>query len=217
MHTTSERLFTPTEAAVVTGLDLKAVQRAIGAGTVRVRHTAKRRGKGRERRVDEATLVCLRLERDLLGALPVEGRRHLFASIYEQPGKKTVRATDVLVVDVETARRQVATNLRSLRRAETLVRSDPEIMGGEPVFRGTRVPVRLVADMLGQGASEAEILSGYPTLDAERLRLAPIWAKAHPRHGRPPSLLEATDARLISRTIVSWERGERAESGSAPS
>ena len=135
--------------------------------------------------MDALTLLCLRLERDLAGALPVEDRRTLFASVYEHPQVKTLRATEVLVVDLDTARRQVAGKLKELRRAEGLVHEDPEVMGGEPVFRGTRIPVRLVAEMLAGGASEAEILSGYPALNAEKLRLASIWAKAHPREAGP--------------------------------
>jgi uncharacterized protein (DUF433 family) len=197
-----DKLFTPAEAAALTGLDLKAVQRAIGARTVRVRHIEKRRGKGQERRVDALTLLCLRLERDLAGALPVEDRRTLFASVYEHPQVKTLRATEVLVVDLDTARRQVAGKLKDLRRAEGLVHEDPEVMGGEPVFRGTRIPVRLVAEMLAGGASEAEILSGYPALNAEKLRLASIWAKAHPRRGRPSRVQDVPGSRLVSRTIV---------------
>jgi uncharacterized protein (DUF433 family) len=198
----TEKLFTPAEAAAVSGLDLRAVQKAIGARTVRVRHTPRRRGRGQERRVDALTLVCLRLERDLSGALPVDSRRELFASVYAHPRAKTLRATEILVVDVETARRQVAASLKDLRRAEALVHADPEIMSGEPVFRGTRIPVRLVADMLAQGATEREILSGYPGLDKEKLQLAPIWAKAHPRQGRPPSMRDMPSASLMARMVM---------------
>jgi len=41
------------------------------------------------------------------------------------------------------------------------------------VFRGTRIPVDLVADMLAQGASTKEILDGYRTLTEEMISLAP--------------------------------------------
>ena len=44
------------------------------------------------------------------------------------------------------------------------------------MFRGTRIPVDLVADMLVQGASAEEILEGYPTLNEEMLSLAPLWS-----------------------------------------
>ena len=63
---------------------------------------------------------------------------------------------------------------------ESFVVSDPEIMGGLPVIRGTRIPVHLVADMIAQGATEEEILSGYPTLTADDLPRAVRYAAAHP-------------------------------------
>ena len=66
------------------------------------------------------------------------------------------------------------------RRLRQLVTSDPEIMGGTPVFRGTRIPVDLIADMLAQGASAEEVLEGYPTLDKERIAMAPLCTRAFP-------------------------------------
>jgi uncharacterized protein (DUF433 family) len=46
-----------------------------------------------------------------------------------------------------------------------LIVSDPEILGGKPVFRGTRVPVSTVFDNLADGVGLDEILREYPTLD----------------------------------------------------
>ena len=66
-----------------------------------------------------------------------------------------------------------------------MVESDSEIMRGAPVYRGTRIPVHAVADMLSQGATVAEILEGYPALTREKVELAPMYAKAFPRRGRP--------------------------------
>ena len=65
-------------------------------------------------------------------------------------------------------------------RLRQIVASDPEIMGGTPVFRGTRIPVDLIADMLAQGATAEEILEGYPTLDKERIVMAPLCARVFP-------------------------------------
>ena len=70
---------------------------------------------------------------------------------------------------------------------ELFVVSDPEIMGGLPVIRGTRIPVHLVADMIAQGATEEEILSGYPTLTAEDLTRAVRYAAAHPPEEQAPA------------------------------
>jgi uncharacterized protein (DUF433 family) len=65
--------------------------------------------------------------------------------------------------------------------------SDPAIMGGEPVFRGTRVPVRAVAEMLEGGADTDELLEGYPSLNSKRLELARRWTKEHPPESKPKS------------------------------
>ena len=66
-------------------------------------------------------------------------------------------------------------NSEQLARLRQLVTSDPEIMSGTPVFKGTRIPVDLVADMLALGASPDEILEGYPTLNKEMLSLARLY------------------------------------------
>jgi uncharacterized protein (DUF433 family) len=78
-----------------------------------------------------------------------------------------------------------AGSLKRLRKAQRMAVSDPEIMGGTPVYRGTRVPVDMVAAMLAQGASTQEILEGYPSLKQEQVELAPLYAAAFPRRGRP--------------------------------
>jgi uncharacterized protein (DUF433 family) len=50
-------------------------------------------------------------------------------------------------------------------------------MRGTTVFKGTRIPVDLVADMLAQGATAEEILQGYPTLTKEMISLASLYAR----------------------------------------
>jgi uncharacterized protein (DUF433 family) len=58
----------------------------------------------------------------------------------------------------------------------TVIHSDPDILGGAPVFAGTRVPVRALIDYLGAGQPLAEFLEDFPTVSREQavaaLRLA---------------------------------------------
>ena len=49
---------------------------------------------------------------------------------------------------------------------------DPEICHGKPVFKGTRVMVYLVLEMLEEGASFKEIIDGYPSLTEEHIKAA---------------------------------------------
>jgi uncharacterized protein (DUF433 family) len=46
--------------------------------------------------------------------------------------------------------------------------SDPETMGGTPVFVGTRVPVRTLIDYLEGGYTLDEFLDGFPTVRREQ-------------------------------------------------
>ncbi len=47
--------------------------------------------------------------------------------------------------------------------------SDPEIMGGTPVFTGTRVPVQNLVDFLEGGESIDDFLTGFPTVKREQV------------------------------------------------
>ena len=56
--------------------------------------------------------------------------------------------------------------------AHDRIEMNPEIMGGKPVIRGTRVPVELVLRKLGAGMSAAAILADHPKLVLEDIRAA---------------------------------------------
>ena len=47
--------------------------------------------------------------------------------------------------------------------------SDPEILGGTPVFIGTRVPVRSLFDHLEAGGSIDDFLEGFPSVRREQV------------------------------------------------
>jgi len=48
---------------------------------------------------------------------------------------------------------------------DDLIVSNPEILGGAPVFRGTRVPIEALFDNLADGHALDEIIDSFPTLD----------------------------------------------------
>jgi uncharacterized protein (DUF433 family) len=178
-----DTLFTPTEAAVLTGLPLKAVNNAIDKKTV---SAIAGEDAGRPTRlVDARALVSLFLERRLSDRIAPELRRKVFDALAESPRNVVSLEGGLLKIDLREPRRELATSLRELRRARRLVISDPENMGGEPVFRGTRVPVHLIAELVGQGATEADLLGSYLRLTPDMIRLAPVYAAAYPLRGRP--------------------------------
>ncbi len=52
----------------------------------------------------------------------------------------------------------------TLKDLKGIVHSDPEIMGGTPVFVGTRVPLQNLIDALESGESIDDFLEGFPTV-----------------------------------------------------
>ena len=70
-----------------------------------------------------------------------------------------------------------------------IVHSDPEIMGGTPVFVGTRVPLQNLIDYLEGGESIEDFLDGFPSvkreqviavIEAAKLKMLETVGDAHP-------------------------------------
>lgn len=177
--------YTPAQAAAVTGLPLAAVHKAIDSGLIRPR--AARSDAMLRRLLTKEQLIFLQLEGEGLRLLPRATRRQIARLIQQSPktDRLPVGEGTALRLEVRPARRRVESQLKELARVERMVVSDPEIMGGTPVFRGSRIPVELVADMVAQGASVEEILQGYPALDEDKIALASLYLRAFPRRGRP--------------------------------
>ena len=67
---------------------------------------------------------------------------------------------------------------------ERIVR-DPQIVGGEPVLKGTRVTLRTVLASLAEGATTAEILADFPTLSEDDVRAAIAFAATSAQEDLP--------------------------------
>jgi len=199
MQTLENTLFTPTEAAVLTRLSVKAVNNAIDKRTVPA--VAGRREGQTTRLLDLRALMSLTLERRLADRFVPELRREVFAALATAPRNTVSLEGGFVKIDLHEPRRELATKLRELRRARTLVISDPDIMGGDPVFKGTRIPVHMIADIRAQGETDQDLLESYPRLTAEMVRLAPVYAAAYPLRGRPRKQ-PRHDRPPISRTAV---------------
>jgi uncharacterized protein (DUF433 family) len=51
----------------------------------------------------------------------------------------------------------------------TVIHSDPDILGGTPVFQGTRVPFRNLIDYLERGYSVEEFVDAFPSVSREQV------------------------------------------------
>lgn len=64
-------------------------------------------------------------------------------------------------------------------KQSSVVHSDPDILGGTPVFVGTRVPVQALIDYIEGGHSLEKFLDDFPTVSRELAVAALEQAKAH--------------------------------------
>ncbi len=179
--------YTPAQASAVANLPLPAVHKLIERRLIRPRRL--RNGRSIERMLSRAQVLYLRLEAEGVRLLPIASRRAIAKEIESTPEIDAVLLTEgsALIVQVKSVRLELDQDLKKLERAVDMIASDPEVMRGTPVYRGTRIPVELIADMLSQGANPEEILEGYPALDREKVELAPLYVQAFPRRGRPAS------------------------------
>ena len=67
--------------------------------------------------------------------------------------------------------------ISAMNYQERIVR-DPQVVGGEPVLKGTRVTLKTVLASLAEGATTADILADFPTLSEEDVRAAIAFAAA---------------------------------------
>lgn len=179
--------YTPVQASAVANLPLPAVHKLIERRLIRPRRL--RTGRSIQRMLSREQVLYLRLEAEGVRLLPIAARRAIAKKIQSSPEVDFICLTEgsALILELKPVRLELDQNLKRLERAENMIVSDPEIMRGTPVYRGTRIPVELIADMLGQGAKPEDILDGYPALDTEKVELAPLYVQAFPRRGRPAS------------------------------
>ena len=174
-------LITRREAAELSGTTLGAVNKAIEQKVLRTR---RRKGRMLLAPEDVGALTLLAQTRVVL---PVAVKRRIVAWARGGPEVNAELALDgALIVrmgsEVEQA---VQCARRYVELRERLVEVNPEMRGGTPVITGTRMPVRSLARLIELGETREVLREDYPFLPEESFELAPLWAKANPRQGRP--------------------------------
>ena len=92
-----------------------------------------------------------------------------------------------LTIDLSPFIKRTHEWLDRLGAARAIVTSSPDVLGGAPVIRETRIPVYDVAASVAAGMSTKRILVAYPGLDAEKIELAAIYAEVNGHaDGRAP-------------------------------
>lgn len=73
-----------------------------------------------------------------------------------------------------------------MRDYEERIVRDPQTCGGEPIIKGTRVPIRTVLASLADGDRTDDILKDFPTLTEEDVRSVIAFAAASAEEDLPP-------------------------------
>jgi uncharacterized protein (DUF433 family) len=176
-------LLTPREAAEIGGLSLNSIEKAIEQRVVRpVRVDSRQLLAARE----VAVLVLLRQVPVPLPVVVKRRAREWFMGLrrgvvgaeLEFSPALTIRGTREVAEALERAERYV-------RLRDRYVEVNPRVMGGEPVIRDTRVPVRDLAELIALGESREVLSEDFPQVAEEAYELAVQWARANPRRGRP--------------------------------
>lgn len=178
--------FTTTEAHALTGRPAKSIQKLIEREDICCR--AEAHGARARRVLEPADLLMVMLLDSHPALLSKRLRRCVHRRLHEA-GADLRRVDDVevegfLVLRLDALRDRLLGEVERLEEARRMVVEDPRVMGGEPVLRGTRVPVHQLAVMANTMTPE-EILEGYPSLRREQIDLASLYARAYPKQGRP--------------------------------
>jgi len=211
MSAEPELLTTP-EAAVVAGVDVRDVNRLIDEHIL----PAELYTNEESRRVWAGGCVFIRFYYDAASSLTAQERKNAIVSLCREPGAKAaIRLIKAwrkksaswkvehgfLTVNFDRFIEDTLADHDRLSRARAAVTEDPEILGGTPVIKGTRVPVYDVAASAAAGIPRSRIKDSYPSLSDELIDLAVLYAAAVPPRGRPPRTRPAS-APSTSRKVV---------------
>jgi uncharacterized protein (DUF433 family) len=178
-------LLTPAEASAVSGVSVRAVYKLVRDRLPR-EVIVRRSGK---LFLTTAGAVCVRLDRQLPKDVPVTVRRALYRKLQLRPLDPIEHGTGPFryVLDPAPAEAAVATELAAYREAVECVVEDTDVQGGAATFKGTRILVHQIADLIAQGVRSAELKTDYPNLTDAMIGAAPLYAHARPKRGRPRS------------------------------
>lgn len=208
MDAPTERL-KATEAAVVSGVGVREVNRAVDEGILKGDFTSKD-----GRRFLPADCMAMTFYFGSAKRLTPEERLFAIASAGPRlvrlneasfstfPQEDWIVRDEFLTIDLGPFLQAAAERLQRLAEARKLVTLSPEILGGVPVISGTRIPVHDIAASRIAGYSLEAILAAYPTLTAEQVELAILYAKANPLRGRPRATALPVGATLVSERRV---------------
>jgi uncharacterized protein (DUF433 family) len=173
-------LITRNEAAQLSGASAATVNKAIEQRVVAIKSV------GSASLVDARDVGALTLFAGLRFGLPVTDKRRLARWLRDAPsGDEMALGTGVIVRKTPELEEATEDALRYAQLKERFFEASPDRQGGEPVIRGTRVPIRGLAKQIEAGEDLAVLREQYDGMGDDAFQFAVQWARANPRRGRP--------------------------------
>jgi len=188
-------LFSVNEAAAIAEVSPETIRTAVEKKSVTPSYRHKS-GKAVRYKFSESDVLFVKVLVEFPFSLSKEDKRSLAqvlaqgdkaAAHWSQQGTDLVyRAGETQVlVQCKSFRQTVAKNLATFRWGKKRIVSSPQILGGEPVFRGTRIPVAQVAALFRKGVPIGEIGEDFPHLRSRDLAYARLVSRLGQKPGRP--------------------------------
>jgi uncharacterized protein (DUF433 family) len=172
---------TPSETAVVAGVSVRDVHRMIDEHILpEALYTST---QTRSFKSEACALISFYFR--AANRLTSEERQRTIARASESTSDPATIQDEFLTIDLTSFYEEVEERLERLQAAQGIVVSDPEILSGTLVIRGTRVPVYDVAASVVAGIPMERILAAYPSLKRKQVELAALYVEANPQRGRP--------------------------------
>ncbi|WP_051882355.1 DUF433 domain-containing protein [Parvularcula oceani] len=184
---------TPREVATLAGVPVRTVEKAIETKVVAAKPMRCRLKGGSKRALGaDAVVILTALDRSGLGRLELKNKKALAKAVREMwkvrasGGLGMVEFAPGAYLELDKLAGPAAEAARRYLAARNAhVVSDPDILGGTPVVRGTRVSVYALLGRVQEGEKAQEIAEEHPGLTPEAVEAAVLYARTHPLRGKP--------------------------------
>lgn len=109
----------------------------------------------------------------------------------EEDADLILHSGDITVVaQCKNVKERLSRNLEIFTHGKSRIVSDPAIISGTPVFRGTRIPLDHIAGLYRKGVDEREIIEDFPRLSRADLEFARLYSRIGVPPGRPKKRIQ---------------------------
>ncbi len=185
-------LLTRNEIAEISGVSINAVNKALEQRVAKAR-----RSRGRTLlAADEAAALALLSELPVNLSIKLKREVRNWIVMRNPASAEEFELSRALRIAMTENAADVAKRaIDYVRLRDKYVEVDAGKMGGTPVIRGTRVPVRTLAQLVEGGENRTALREDYPHIPEEAYDVAVLWARGNPRRGRPAGQRRARASR----------------------